>query len=298
MINLDDLRFFDALAHAPTLAAASRALGVTPPALTVRLRKIEATMKTRLVTRGNRSMALTDAGRRLVEESSVVLRQIEGIAERISLAALSLEGPLRVAAPFGFGRRHVASLLQAFCARHPGVVATLTLAENPLRHPQGSDLVIHIGKLRDSSWVATKLGSNERWLCASPGYVKAFGQPRHPEDLSAHRCLCLRENDEDNSMWYLRRGRAAARSVRVTPTMLTNDGEVLCQWAEGSHGIILRSQWDVAPRVAAGSLVRILPDWMGEAADIFALAPERHGQTARSQAFLNFAKERLRREWP
>src|SRR4051812_11235325 len=162
MLDLDDLRMFDALARAPSLAAAARELGVTPPALTVRLKKAEHALGARLAIRGPRRLALTDAGQRLVAEAGVLLRQLEGVGGRVTSATQALDGPLRIAAPFGFGRRHVAPLVQDFCTRHPGVAATLTLAEHPMRDPGHSEVVIHVGQLRDSSWIAHRIGINQR----------------------------------------------------------------------------------------------------------------------------------------
>ena len=296
MIDLDDLRMFDTLARTPSLAAAARDLGVTPPALTVRLKKIEHALGARLAIRGPRQFALTDAGERLVAEATVLLRQLEGVAGRVTRAAQALEGPLRITASFGFGRRHVAPLVQDFCRKHPGVVATLTLAEHPMRDPGHSEVVIHVGQLRDSSWIAHRIGNNQRWICTSPGYLERHGEPRQPNELVDHRCLCLRENNEDISLWHLRHGRTSAstRVVRVRPAMSTNDGEVLCAWAEHGLGLILRSQWDVAPRIAAGRLVRVLPAWRGEIADIYALVPSRTGQSSRAQAFVAHAKRHPR----
>lgn len=296
MLNLDDLRMFDTLARVPSLAAAARELGVTPPALTVRLKKIEHALGARLAIRGPRRLALTDAGQRLVAEAGALLRQLDGLAGRVAGAARALEGPLRIAAPFGFGRRHVAPLVQAFCAQHPGVAATLTLTEHPMRDASHSEVVIHVGPLRDSSWIAHRIGVNQRWICASPAYLEQHGEPRRPDELVQHRCLCLRENDEDISLWHLLHARTStrARAVRVRPAMSTNDGEVLSAWAEHGLGVILRSQWDVAPRIAAGRLVRVLSAWRGESADIYALVPSRTGQSARAQAFVAHARRRSR----
>jgi DNA-binding transcriptional LysR family regulator len=296
MLDLEDLRMFATLARTASLAAAARDLGVTPPALTVRLKKIEHALGARLAIRGPRQFALTDAGQRLVAEAIALLRQLEGVAGRVTRAAQPLEGPLRIAAPFGFGRRHVAPLVQEFCRQYPGIVATLTLAEHPMRDLSRSEVVIYIGQLRDSSWIVHRIGNNQRWICASPGYLEQHGEPRQPSDLVDHRCLCLRENDEDLSLWHVRHARASAstRVVRVRPAMSTNDGEVLCAWAEHDLGLILRSQWDVAPRIAAGRLVRVLPAWRGEPADIYALVPSRTGQSERALAFVAHAKRRLR----
>jgi DNA-binding transcriptional LysR family regulator len=299
MVSLDDLRFFDALGRSRSLAEAARTLNVSPPAVSVRLRRLEERLAVALVVRKPRGVTLTDAGNRLVQEAAQLLGQLEGVGQRVSKAASALEGPLRVTAPFGFGRRFIAPLIDAFTALHPAVAPMLRLSETPMRDGSASDVVVHIGKMRDSSWVAHRLGANARWLAASPQYVHHHKQLSHPRELATHRCLCLRENDEDLSLWRLRptshKGTAAeaAVQVRVRPAMLTNDGESLCGWAEQGQGVILRSQWDLEPRIAAGTLVRVLPGWDGNQADVFALLPSSRGQSARAVEFVRFAQERL-----
>jgi DNA-binding transcriptional LysR family regulator len=302
MLNIDDLRLFHVLAEQGTLAAAARTLRVTPPALSIRLAKIEARMGVSLVIRGARQVTFTDEGLRLVQEARMLLVQLDGIDSRVVGAAQALSGQLRVLAPFGFGRKWIGPLVQRFAQAHPQIHCALVLAENPLQNAAQADVVVHVGALTDSSWVAHLLARNERWLCASPAYLRTCKRPNDPQDLVMHACLCLRENEEDLTLWRFRRsksgrarGRAAdatgrERTVRIKPNLITNDGDVLCQWAMRGAGIMLRSQWDVMPRVKSGELVRLLPDWTTPAADINALVPKRLGVSARVQAFLQFAK--------
>lgn len=297
MLDLPDLKLLAVLLKVRSLADAARRLNVTPPAMSVRLQRIETKFGVKLVMRSSRQFALTDSGRRLAAEAQVLLEQIESLHERVGQTSQEFAGPLHIAAPFGFGRRYMAPLVHQFMQQHPMVVPTLLLAEDPLREHPDADVVIHIGRMRDSSWVAHKLFSNERWLCASPQYVHAHGDPSTPQELANHRCLCLQENHEDGSLWSLRRKageRAKAVTVRVTPSLVTNDGDVLCQWAERGLGVVLRSQWDLAGRIASGTLVRVLPGWQGERADVFALVAARHGLTRRVSAFLAHARSELR----
>jgi DNA-binding transcriptional LysR family regulator len=302
MLNLDDLRLFHALGEHGTLAAAARAMDVTPPALSIRLAKIESRLKVSLVIRGARQVTFTDEGLRLVQEARQLLVQLDGIGSRVAGAAQSLSGQLRVVAPFGFGRKWIAPLIERFAREHPQIQCTLVLAENPLQKGMQADVFIHVGALEDSSWVAHLLARNERWVCASQAYLRAHPRPLVPQDLATHACLCLRENEEDVTLWRFRRAKSGAarghiidaagreRSVRVKPRLVTNDGDVLCQWALSGAGIMLRSQWDSAPRVKSGELVRLLADWTLPSADINALVPKRLGVSARAQTFLQFAK--------
>lgn len=108
-----------------------------------------------------------------------------------------------------------------------------------------------VGAVRDSSWIARTLAPNARWLCASPAYLRAHGTPADPRELLEHACICIRENDEDVTLWRFRRpGPGAARrlsarvTLRVVPPFTTNDGSVARQWAEQGLGLVLRSEWD------------------------------------------------------
>lgn len=292
MISLDDLRFVAALSRTGSLSAAARALDVTPPALSMRLKKLEAVLGINVVTRSSRAMRFTPEGEQLVHEARAILGRMEGLSE--SLHGGSLAGPLRVVAPFGFGRVHVAPAIAAFLAGHPEVRATLDLSETPWTRNVDADVVIHIGSVRDSSWVAHLLARNARWLCASPDYLQRRGMPSHPRELVEHDCLAVRENDEDVTLWrYKSRSSSTRRSdaLRVAPVVTSNNGEVVRDWAIAGLGIALRSEWDVMPLVKAGRLRRLMSDYEFESADILALVPTRRGVSARVSHFVEALKQ-------
>lgn len=313
MIRLEDLQLAAALAQAPSLSAAARALNVTPPALSMRLRKLEATLGLALANRSARRLSLTPEGERFAQEAAALLAQLEALPESFQREDRRLSGMLRIAAPFGYGRQHIAPLLARFASLHPGLQLQLDLRETPWPDRHDSDAVIHVGAVRDSSWIARTLVPNARWLCASPGYLRAAGTPAEPRELLAHRCICIRENEEDATLWHLRRvaddnarrspaggpARSPARSptretVRIAPAFTTNDGSVARQWAEQGLGLVLRSEWDVAESVARGALVRVLADWQFDSAPVTLLVPTRKGRTARVQALLQFFDDSYR----
>jgi len=298
MVQLEDLRLVDALARAPSLSAAARALNVTPPALSMRLSRLEQRLGLALAVRSARQLSLTGEGQHLAQQATELLARMEALPDLLRADPGRLAGSLRVSAPFGFGRHHVAPLLAQFSALHPAVQLHLDLQETPWPDRRNADLVVHVGSVRDSSWVARTLSVNERWLCASPRYLKVRGTPREPRDVLAHACICIRENDEDVTLWHFRhvaRGRnpprAPRESLRIAPTLTSNDGSVARAWAEMGLGIVLRSEWDVAEAVARGRLVRLLMDWDFDSAPITALVPTRTGRSPRVQALLKFLQE-------
>ena len=297
MISLPDLQFMEALARTGSLSGAARSLNVTPPALSLRLKKLEQALGVSLVVRSSRRVRFTGEGEHLVNEAQAVLARMGALTDLLSQEGGALAGPLRVAAPFGFGRLHVAPLVARFAQRHPAIRVTLDLSERPWTDSEDADVVVHIGAVRDSIWVAHVLARNDRWVCAAPAYLDRRGTPEDPRDLLQHDCLCVRENNEDVTLWRHRRG-GRAGAVRVTPTLTSNDGEVVRNWALAGLGLMLRSQWDAGPFVKRGELRRVLAPWSFEGADILALVPARRGISARVTAFVDFLKSSLRSRPP
>lgn len=296
-MQIEDLRLAAALLRESSLSAAARSLGVTPPALSMRLRKLEAALGLMLANRTARKLQLTSEGERFGREAHELLLKIDSLRESLQRDDRRLTGTLRVAAPFGYGRTHVAPLLSRFSRLHPALQLQLDLRETPWPDRHNSDAVVHVGSVRDSSWVGHTLAANDRWLCASPGYLREHGTPRGPADLAYHACICIRENDEDVTLWHMRPAGSSTRkseTLRINPAFVTNDGGVARQWAEDGMGIVLRSQWDAAEAVAAGRLERVMADWAFGTAPIVVLVPNRKGRSARAQALVSFLVEATR----
>lgn len=295
MLGPDDLRFFLAIAEAPSLAAASRALDVSPPAVTQRLRALEDRLGVHLVDRAGRHLALTDEGELIAERGRTILAALGDLDEALAARRGQVVGHLRIVAPLGFGRAYVAPVAGSFQAAHPEVAIDLMLSDRIGGVPEGTfDLAIHVGATAQVApgLIARRLAPNDRIVCASPAYLAAHGVPADPGDLRAHACIALRENDEDVTLWRFRRegagtGPAEAR-VRIEPRLASNDGEVVRGWALAGRGLILRSEWDVADDLRAGRLVRLLPGYALPDAPVTALlGARRQARAARTRRFLD-----------
>jgi DNA-binding transcriptional LysR family regulator len=153
--------------------------------------------------------------------------------------------------------------------------------------------VIHIGPPAPLDRVVTRLAPNRRFLCASPRYLDAAAPIESPADLVKHRCLVVRENDEDVTLWRFSRRSRGPTTVRIDPTLSSNDGAVVRDWALAAQGITVRSEWDVADDLAAGRLRRVLPDWELPAADVVAMLGARRGRSARIESFVALLRDSL-----
>ncbi|KWA77917.1 LysR family transcriptional regulator [Burkholderia ubonensis] len=295
MLDLEDLRLVRAIGASRSLASAARLLDLTPPAVTIRLQRMEERLSARLAVRKSNGISLTDEGQRLYQEALDILERVEALPVHISGEHGEVQGTLRVVAPFGFGRKYVSRIVRDVQLAHPKLEISLHLSESPLTHASGADVVVHIGTLKSSSWVGYPLAPNERFLCASPAYARRIKALNHPADLARCNCLCLRENDEDVPRWRFSQEGGPRRStvIRVAGALSSNDGTVITEWALAGLGIVERSEWDVAPLLADGKLVRLLPDWQLPSAPVTALLPSRTGRSVRQRIFLETAKQFL-----
>jgi DNA-binding transcriptional LysR family regulator len=295
MLTSDDLAFFSVLASSASLAESARKLHVTPPAVTQRLRAREERIGVRLIDRSGRRLSLTDEGSLVASHGLIVNEALETLAEALADRKGAVSGHLRIAAPHGFGSFYVAPVVEAFARAHRGVTVTLELSDHPAALLIDSyDLVVHIGAPGRMEQVVTTLAPNRRILCASPAYLDNAPPISAPADLAQHRCLAIRENDEDVTLWRFKSLRQELATVRVDPVMSSNNGAVILDWALAGLGIVIRSEWNVADDLAEGRLRRILPDWEIPPADVVALLGPRHGRSARTTAFLAMLREALK----
>lgn len=287
------LEFFVLLARHGSLAAAARALDLTPPAATKRLAQLESTLGVRLVNRTTRASRLTPEGETYLHYAQRILAELREMEDAVTSARAVPRGLLRVNAPLGFGRTVIAPLVSTFAQRYPQVEVQLDVTDRPVDLvASGVDLAIRFGELPGQRLVARRIMSNRRFLCASPRYLERHGTPGTLDELAAHRCILHRQNDDAHGVWRLvHAGRPVA--VKVGGTLSSNDGDIALGWALDGHGILVRSEWDLAKYVESGRLRIVLPDHVQPAADLFVCYPERRNQSARARAFIDFLVERF-----
>jgi len=294
MASPSDLEFFVAVMKAGSLTAAARELGVTPPAVSKRLALLEERLGARLLHRTTRRASLTQEGEVYLAGARRILDEIREMEDVLSASTAVPRGLLRVNAPLGFGRSHIAPAVSDFAKRQEAVEVQLQLTDRPLPLVEESiDVGIRFGDAPDTRLIARRIAANRRVICASPAYLKRRGRPRTPADLARHDCLVLRQNESAYGTWHFTRGRRH-ETVKVKGRLSSNDGEAVLRWALDGHGILMRAEWDAAKYLKSGRLVLLLEDYALPPADIFAVYPERHHLSAKVRAFVDFLVERLR----
>lgn len=288
-----------------SLSAAAAALGLAPPAVTKRLAALEARLGTRLFSRTTRRVSPTAEGEALCERATGLLQGFQELEAELQERQTQPAGLIRLAATFGFGRLWLAPALAVFQARYPRLSVQLQLTEQlPELGAQGFDGAVWLWSVQGrpaSQWVSRRLARNQRVLVAAPAYLREHGMPGDPQALQEHACLITRENGnapgQRFDVWQLNRGRERTPvRVRVQGPLSSNSGEAVRDWCLAGRGIMLRSLWDIAPQLASGQLVRVLPDHAMADADIHWLAPYRPQVPRRIRLLIDFLAEQFRGE--
>ena len=289
-----DLAFFVLLAKLGSMTATARELGITPPAITKRLSLMEQKLGVRLVNRTTRRISLTQEGETYLAQSTRILHQIREMEESISSGRAAPKGLLRVNATPGFGRTRIAPIVSRFAHAYPEVEVELHLTDRPISLVEEAyDLAIRFGELPDTRLTARRLMSNKRFLCASPAYLKKAGEPQTPAELHRHRCILHRQNDDVYGTWRLQKGKTV-ELVKVRGAVSSNDGDIVMNWALDGHGIVQRSEWDVAKYLESGRLKEIMKDYRLPDADLYLYYLSRSNLPAKVRAFIDFLAEEFR----
>lgn len=190
MDRLDAMSTLLAVVEAGSLSAAARRLGTPLSTVSRKVSELEAHLKTQLLVRSNRTLALTDAGRSYIVACRQIIEQL-GEAERAAAGEYSApRGDLVITAPILFGRLHVLPVVSAFLAEHPEIRVRLVLTDKIVHLLDDHiDVALRIGHLPDSSLVAIKIGSTRHVVCGSPAYLQQHGRPDTPQALTDHHCI-------------------------------------------------------------------------------------------------------------
>lgn len=290
MDRLDEFEVFLAILETGSLAAAGRKLHRSPPAVTRTLTTLEERMGTRLLERTTRQLAPTEAGRRLAEQARRVLADYDA-AVRESVDA-PMRGRLRVTAPTVFGRRHIAPIVNSYLDRFPSMQVELILNDRNLDLiDEGIDVAIRIGPLAESGMVARKVGEVKRILVASRKYLKRRGTPSSLEELSQHDIVFSSGVTPTPEWRFKQAGRE--RLIHLAPRLLVNDVEALLLSLKDGRGIGRMLSYQPAKEIAAGTLIRLLPESEPPALPIHIVFSSRRHMPPKLRTFIDHAIEQL-----
>ncbi|HEJ7890299.1 TPA: LysR family transcriptional regulator [Serratia liquefaciens] len=292
MDRLTSMAVFVRVVEKGSFVAAAEEMAISPTMVGKHIRALEQRLNAPLLNRTTRRQGLTEAGRVFYERCRRLLADADA-AEASARALLSSpSGLLRISAPVTFGNRVLTPILTEFLQRHPEVEAEVVLSDRKVDLiEEGYEAAFRIGPVADDGLVARALPDYRMTLAASPDYLAQHGEPTRPEQLSTHCCFGFSQWD-GNHIWRLL-GPPGEISVPVRPRLRMDSGEGVRRAALADFGIALHATLLLDEDIAAGRLVRVLPEYSPLPRPMHLVyLPERR-QSAKLEAFIALTVARL-----
>lgn len=293
------LHWLCVLAQQGSFTAAAVRLGVSKAAMSQRIAELERMARVMLVQRTTRSVRLTEAGQRLVDDTRASFDHIAHSFEQARDLAEVPSGLLRVTAPVAFARQQLAPRLSGFFRAYPQVRMELDMSDRlSSLATEGFDLAIRHTASPPDTHVAWTLCKTQSVLVASKPYLRRAGTPQTPEELQHHDCLHYLRAQATQVWTFQRLGKARHKdnpiSVPLHGPLAANNSEALREAALSGLGIALLPDFSAQLSLQQGKLVRVLPEWapVGAFAEqLYAIRPYAAHPSRAVTAFVNYLRQ-------
>ncbi len=283
------MRVFAKVVEQGSFAGAGKALDISNAVVTRHVADLEEHLGTRLLNRTTRRLSLTETGHAYLERVLQILQEIEDAEAIASSQSKKPSGTLRLYSHLGFGQAQFAHLLPAFAAKYPDVTLDVTLSDRSVDLVEDSfDAGIFIDFQKfDGSMIARQLAVSEAILCASPKYVNTHGAPRTLQEISKHACLNF-SYEQLRHYWPARGLDGETVNIPISSKVISNNGELLRQCALAGMGIMIRPSFALGDDLAAGRLIRLLPNHELGQLTVVLVYPSRRLLSAKVRSFVDF----------
>jgi DNA-binding transcriptional LysR family regulator len=292
---LNALNAFIVVARRLSYAAAARDLGVSTSALSQAVRQLEERLGVTLLRRTSRSVALTDAGHRLLDNAGPGVDQALESLNSVRAKRGEVTGRVRLSVPSASVSLVLADLLPRFIERYPKVDLEVHVDDRLVNTVAGEfDAGMRLIEAIDRDMVHIRLCGPTRLVVAgAPSYFARKGVPQKPEDLLRHDCICVRRSPGGEAWaWELERGKKTYR-VSVRGPLTTNDAELMRAMAVAGVGLFYSLESRIENDLASGRLSTVLEAYAPQVAGLYLYFPKRSQISPALEAFVAIAREKV-----
>lgn len=284
-MNHEHLKLFLRIASTHNISLAGSELGLSPPVASMHINKLEASLGVKLIHRTTRKVSLTQEGQEFLPHAEEILNAVDNAKAAVGAGSFKPQGTIRVSAPSSFGRMHIVPFLKGFTQAYPELKIDLRQSDSIVDMVEGGfDLAIRNASLNDSTLVARKLAPDRRIICASPDYIKKYGEPKTPKDLLDHQCINLIGIDT----WTFETPEGQQK-IKSKGVIRIDNGESVRDACIDGAGITASSIWCTYKAQQKGELVQVLKDYplVADTA-IWAVYPSSRLLAPKVRAFIDY----------
>jgi DNA-binding transcriptional LysR family regulator len=289
MADLNDIAVFVKVAQFESFTRAAHSMGMPVSTVSRKISELEAGLGVTLLQRTTRKLTLTSQGRDYFNQCSEPLNLLFDAERVLTQTQKKPEGSLKITVPMILGQEPFLAFISDFMKNYPRIKIDLFITNLFLDFiAENIDVGIRFGELKDSTLIAKRLGSQVRYVVASPKYLKGRERPIKPEDLKLHQCVLLNGKNNE-SEWELLNGRKRTK-IQVSGPISSRDHQSVSAFVYRGHGIGFLPSTYCDDKIKKGELCRLLPDWTSKQFDVHAVYPTRNFLPSRLQVFLEALK--------
>ncbi|MFM0594731.1 MULTISPECIES: LysR family transcriptional regulator [Paraburkholderia] len=296
MDTLQNMRVFVRVVEAGSFTGAAQHLNTTTAYASRAVSDLEAHLRTRLLNRTTRRIALTEAGERYLQRCEQILAYVDQAEAEAGDAHARPAGKLKVHAMTSFGQHYVVPAVGLYQERYPEVQIELTLAQRmPDLLDEGFDVSLTLATtgLPDSGLVSQRLGGAFSIVCASPAYLERHGVPQTPADLAHHTCMQMVTPVFPTDKWTFDGPNGEETVALGSSRFQVNVAEAMAVAVSRGMGVGLIPIYSAISGLRSGNLVWLLPEYTSQEMTLYALYPSRQYLDAKIRTWVEFLRDEL-----
>lgn len=290
----DGMVVFTQVVECGSFSGAAIATGHSNSYISKVLNKLEARVGVRLLNRTTRSISLTPEGQAYFEQCQQLVLDAHDAVALLKQSHIDPKGLLKISCPTSFAESHLQDVVSEFMHQYPEVNLVLDLNDRHVDLVQdGFDLVIRATEqLAESSLVCRKIYSCKAYTVASHDYLKRFGRPQLPEQLSKHQCLCY-SNLKQANKWSYTHSDGKDSNVEVKAKLLCNSASMELAMVLAGHGICRLPEFAMEKALQDKKLSILLNEYIAPTIDVYAIYPSRKHLSPKVRCFIDLLVERM-----
>lgn len=295
LTDLDDFYCFAQVVEHGGFSAAERATDIPKSKLSRRVYNLEERLGVRLIQRSSRHFAVTDIGMNIYRHAQVMLSAAQAAHDLVDHLSTEPRGTIKVSLPVSIAQNEMAKILPDFLKKYPEIKVQMMITNRRVDIiNEGFDLALRVRTSLDDdpNLVIRQFEKIEQHLFASQGYLNEFGDLKTPEQLSEHKILSMAEEHTEQFL-VLQNEQQQQKKIRINPTVMGSDLNMLAQLAASSCGITLLPDNVVQQYIERGELVRVLSDWKTAHGIFHLVYPSRRGLLPAVRVFIDYLVEHL-----
>ncbi|VWC48100.1 LysR family transcriptional regulator [Burkholderia aenigmatica] len=296
MDHLQAMRIFARVAHLGSFTKAAEQLQLPRPTVSNAVQYLEKHLKTRLLQRTTRRVALTAEGATYYERCMRLLADLDDAETLFEDAGTTPRGAIRVDLPERFALNQVIPALPGFHARYPDLRVVIGTTDRFVDLvADGIDCAVRVGTMSDTSLVARRIGELAQINCAAPAYLARHGTPRSPDELPDHVAVGYFSSRTGRELdWeYADMDSGELHAVKMRSVVSVNSSQAYLACCLAGLGLIQAPRDGLGPLLADGSLVEVLPEWNAEPLPVSVVFPTGRHLAPRVRIFVDWLAETL-----